>query len=325
MEKPIDFLLLYEKIFKILPTGNIQKLMDICYEIVGVPILTVDIMYNLFGIAPQEKTGDYYWDYLLENRSYETDIAVKLYEQGIMQSVNEKKAPYVINWGDINSMFPKIQGIVKVNDIVEGYVTMQCTEEQITPDRMKAMEIIQDALVLFFKDNDNENSMHYTYQKVFIGELLNNRIQTVKQLELWFKNVGFRPEPPYRIVAVGTENLQEKNVLSYIRKTIQQFFPYQLALIQHNVLYILQYNLNLNKNADVSEHQFNQILTRFNAYCGTSCKYNDLLTTANYQIQAEDALLLGQKTKQKYRICDYSDYYLPAILVPRIEQMPQSN
>ena len=56
----IDFLLLYENIFKILPSGNIQKLMEVCYEIVGVPILTVDIMYNLFGIAPQQKTGDYY-------------------------------------------------------------------------------------------------------------------------------------------------------------------------------------------------------------------------------------------------------------------------
>ncbi len=40
----IDFLLLYENIFKILPSGNIQKLMEVCYEIVGVPILTVDII-----------------------------------------------------------------------------------------------------------------------------------------------------------------------------------------------------------------------------------------------------------------------------------------
>lgn len=325
MEKTIDFLSLYEEIFKILPSGNIQKLMDVCYRIVGVPILTVDIMYNLFGIAPQEKTGDYYWDYLLENRGYETDIAIHMYEQGIMQSVNQQRAPYVINWGDVNHMFPKIQGIIKVNDIIEGYVTMQCTESQITPDRMKAMEIIQDALTLFFKDNDTESSMHYTYQKVFIGELLSSRIQTKKQLELWFKNVGFRPEPPYRIVAVGTEDMQEKNVLSYIRKTIQQFFPYQLALIQHNVLYILQYNMNLNKNADVSEKQFNQILTRFNAHCGTSNYFDNLLETANYQTQAEDALSLGQNCNRKYHIHNYSDYYLPAILAPRIEQMPQSN
>lgn len=326
MNNKIDFLLLYEGIFKILPSGNIQKLMELCYEIVGLPILTVDIMYNLFGIAPQQKTGDYYWDYLLQNRGYSTDIAVHMYEQGIMQSVNEQKAPYVINWGDANANYPKIQGIIKVNDIIEGYVTMQCkTEDEITPDRMKAMEIIQNALTLFFKDNDTENSMHFTYQKVFVAELFSNRIHSQKQLELWFNNVGFVAEPPYRVVTVSTMDRQEKNVLSYIRKSIQQFFPYQLALIQHNILYILQYNLNLNQNAVIAEKQFNLILTKFNAHCGVSNFFHDLLDIANYQIQAEDALTLGRHAEQKYHIHNYSDYYLPAILAPRIEQMPGSN
>lgn len=321
----IDFLLLYENIFKILPSGNIQKLMEVCYEIVGVPILTVDIMYNLFGIAPQQKTGDYYWDYLLEHRGYETDIAIHMYEQGIMQSVNEKKAPFVVNWGDVNPLYPKIQGVIRVNDIIEGYVTMQCTQDQITPDRMKAMEIIQDALAFFFKDNDTENSIYNTYQKVFIGELFNNRIHTKKQLELWFKNIGFSLNPPYRIVTVGTKDKQERNVLSYIQKTIQQLFPYQLGLIQHNILYILQYNLSLNGNPALGEKQFNNILVKFNAHCGSSNYFYDLLEAVNYQIQAEDALMLGQHADQKYRIHSYSDYYLSAILAPRIEQMPQSN
>ena len=59
MENSIDFLHLYEKIYMALPSGNIQNLMEICYEIVGVPILTVDVTYNLFGIAPQEKNYKY--------------------------------------------------------------------------------------------------------------------------------------------------------------------------------------------------------------------------------------------------------------------------
>ena len=151
MENSIDFLHLYEKIYMALPSGNIQNLMEICYEIVGVPILTVDVTYNLFGIAPQEKKGDYFWDYLLENKIYNTEMAILLYENGIMQSVNEKKAPYVVDWGTSNEDFPKILGVIKVNDIIEGYVVMRCTREQITPDRMKAMEIIQNILTLFFK------------------------------------------------------------------------------------------------------------------------------------------------------------------------------
>ncbi|MDO4313286.1 MAG: hypothetical protein Q4C52_09380, partial [Eubacteriales bacterium] len=82
MDKTIDFLHLYEELFKILPSGSLQKLMDVCYEITGIPILVVDIMYNVFGIAPQRKIGDYNWDYLQEHRGYETEMIVQLYEEG---------------------------------------------------------------------------------------------------------------------------------------------------------------------------------------------------------------------------------------------------
>lgn len=324
MEDRIDFLELYERMFRLLPSGNIQKLMELANDITGVPILAVDIMYNLLGIAPQAKTGDYYWDYLLEHKGYETDMVVGLYNEGIMQSVNEMEAPYVIDWGEVNRLYPKIQGIIKVNGIVEGYVTMQCTREQITPDRMKAMELIMHTCGLFFK-SDSESSMDYTYQKLFIGELMNNRIKTRRQLKLWSNDMGYLPNPPYRIAAISTESTQEKNVLSYIRKSVLQFFPYQLAMIQHNILYILQYELGLKQDAEASERQFNHILSKFNAHCGLSNLFYDLLDTANFQIQAEDALKLGRRPGQKYRIYYYQDYYLPAILTPRIEQMPKSN
>lgn len=323
MEDSIDFLNLYKRIFSILPSGNIQKLMEICYEIVGVPIMTVDVTYNLFGIAPDKKVNDCLWDYLVENRSYSTEMAILMYEEGFMQSVNEKKAPYVVDWGTANVDFPKIMGVIKVNDIIEGYVIMRCTKEQITSERMKAMEIIQDTLAFFFKDNDSENSMHYTYQKVFIGELLNNRIHTRKQLDIWFQNIGYDFNAPYRIMTISTDNSREKNVLSYIRKTIQQFFPYHLALIQHNVLYILEYNLNI--NAQIMKKQFNLILLKFNAHCGISSYFYDLLETAGYQTQAEDALVFGKKSCQESRMYYYEDFYLPSILAPRIEQMPLNN
>lgn len=323
MENSIDFLQLYENIYMTLPSGNIQKLMEVCHEIVGVPILTVDVTYNLFGIAPQEKMDDYFWDYLLEHKIYNTEMAIHLYEDGIMQSVNEKKAPYVVDWGTSNEDFPKILGVIRVNDIIEGYVVMRCTKEQIIPERMKAMEIIQNILSLFFKDNDTANTMHYTYQKVFIEELLNNRIHTSKQLGLWFDNIGNAYQSPYRIAAISTDNKQDKNVLSYIRKTIQQFFPYHFELIQQNILYILEYNLTVNDC--VAKKQFDVLLSKFNAHCGISNAYDNLLETSDYRIQAEDALSLGGRIPCDSRIYRYENYYLPAILAPRMEQMPLCN
>lgn len=324
MEHSINFLELYEKIFKILPRNNIQKLMEVCYEIVGVPILTVDVMYNLLGIAPSVKTGDFHWDYLLENRGYETDMIVGLYEDGIMQSVNNRDAPYVVDWGSCKDA-PKIQGIIKVNDIVEGYVTMQCTYEQITPDRLKAMDIIMNVCALFFRENDSESSMQYTYQKVFAGELFNNRIKTQKQLTIWRNDMDCDLNPPYQIFAVSTSDKSEKNVLSYIWKLSQQFSPYQFGLIQKNILYVLHYNLKKRTSWESEETLFTKTLKRFNACCGASRSFADLLHAPDYIKQAEDAMTLGQTRNGASGVYYYEELYLPAILAPRVNQMSRVN
>ena len=119
MEKKIDFLALYQRLFQTLSHGKMQELMDVSYEITGVPILAVDIAYNLLGAVPKNKTGDYYWDYLVEHKRYDMDMTVQLYTDGIMQSVNEKEAPYIVDWGAATEEFPKILGVIKINNIGE--------------------------------------------------------------------------------------------------------------------------------------------------------------------------------------------------------------
>ena len=53
MEKKIDFLALYQRLFQTLSHGKMQELMDVSYEVTGVPILAVDIAYNLLGAVPK--------------------------------------------------------------------------------------------------------------------------------------------------------------------------------------------------------------------------------------------------------------------------------
>ena len=324
MENNINFLTLYQKLFDILSSGNMQDLMDVSYAIVGVPILAVDIMYNLLGAAPQDKTGDYYWDYLLEHKGYETDMTVRLYSDGIMQTVNEKEAPYIVDWGAATEELPKILGVIKVNHIVEGYVVMQCKKGEITEERMRAMAVIQEACSLLMKDSDSESSMELAYQKAFVNELFNNRIHSQKQLELWKRGARFFPEPPYRIITVNTNTSSEKNVLSYISKTFQKHFSHQLLLIQHNVLYILQYSFIPDRAHSFTKELYH-FLAKFNAYCGISNLFDNLLHITDYQMQATDAMNLGKVSDSNSRVYFYEDYYLPAILAPRIDQMPKSN
>lgn len=280
MEKKIDFLALYQRLFQTLSHGKMQELMDVSYEVTGVPILAVDIAYNLLGAVPKNKTGDYYWDYLVEHKRYDMDMTVQLYTDGIMQSVNEKEAPYIVDWG-------------------------AATEELL-------------------KGKTSENSMESVYLKTFINELFNGRIVSEKQLDLWRKNCRFFPKPPYRIITVNTNSSSEKNVLSYISKYFQNLFSDQMLLIQDRVLYILQYSL-LPKMTQMASNELYIFLCKFNAHCGVSNLFENLLDIGDYKIQATDAMCIGKRLDAHSRIHFYKDYYLPAILMPRINEMPRNN
>jgi len=323
MAKELDFIKLYEEIYKCLPRRDIQQLLEVCYEIVGVPILVVDILYNVLGNAPNELTGDALWDHLITNRGFDTEHIASLYEDGIIQTVDNQKAPYIVDWGSSKEN-PKIQGIIKVNDIVEGYVTMCCTHEEITADRIKAMDIIMNICSYFFVRNDSESNMDHTYQRAFVSELFNNRIRSEKQLQTWFYNMQHELHPPFQISAISTVTAHEKNILSYMRKALQELSKYQVLLIQNNTLYILRYQYKEEQKLN-NEENIATILEIFGSQCGMSNSFDDLLDAAIYQKQAEDALDIGREIDKEVTIYHYKDYCTQTVLFPRVKELARAS
>lgn len=325
MKEHIDLLELYKKIFDILPAGNIQKLMEICYEVLGVPILTADIMYNLYGIAPKKKCGDYYWDYLLEHRCYTDEMIVQLYQEGIMQTADMNDTPYIVDFGEAGEGHPKLLGLIKVNHVTEGYVVMQCQKEEITSELVEAMKITANACGLILKDLVNNHGSEVTHKKIFADALFNNRIRSQQQLGLWYEKTGICLSANFCILAIRMDHVHEKNILAFLRKSIQQFYVRQLSVIQNNTLYILLYNLHKKADRLPDDWQLQAILTKFNACCGVSNIFDNLLEISNYQTQAHDALVLGKAADPENRIQPYKNYYLPAIFSLHVSQMPVSN
>ena len=325
MKKNFSFEELYEAIYKILPNEDLQELMEVCYEITGVPILIVDIMYNVYGIAPLHPVGNEYRDYLLEHRTFDDEKVQHMYNDGSINSVDTNKAPYVIDWG-YSEDFPALQGIVKINNSVEAYVTMHPGKGNITDDLMKAMSIIQNVCGYFLKSNRFESSNIPHFQKVFISELISGNIKTEKQLKEWFRDMNCEILPPYSLTAITARNSEEKLALSIIRRSCQTLLPNQLLLIHNNILYILHYKAST-KACNIREYHngLTKIIKRFHAYCGISQLFDNLLQIEDYETQALDAIKYGQMLNPDARLYLYQDYILPAILYPRIEQMPVNN
>lgn len=318
----IDFLRLYSELFNVLPTGNIQAAMDVAYKNIGIPILALDISYNLIGIAPKTKTGEKRWDYLLDNQKLDPDLIAELYDEGILQSVNDREPPFVIDWG-LSEAYPKIEGIIKVKNSVEGYVTMNCTHDQLTEENISAMKIIMDACSIIFSSGSIENTVFFENQKTYIKELFNGTILTNDQLKSWQKALPSELKPPYSVMAIRTERVNEKNVLAYISKFVEQHLTFQFSAIINDVLYVLQYNLNDPDNFDEIDKVLGNIFYRFRAFCGVSNEYQNLLETKIYKMQADNAMMLVNQISPVDRICYYKDCYLSNILIPPTKDLPE--
>ena len=125
--------------------------------------------------------------------------------------------------------------------------------------------------------------------------------------------------------AIRTPYIKEKQLLTNIQKTIQMVTPYQLSMIHHGVLYILTYHIEKAGHQNYIRKILYDLLCKFDAYCGVCNLFNHLTEITPYRIQAESALDLGISLQPDQRIFDYRDFFLPAILAPRINDMAPCN
>lgn len=321
MNQKIDFLKLYEQIYTILPSGSLQSLMDVCYEVTKTPILITDISYNVLGIAPDAPTGDDLWDYLLQHRGCEFDKIEPMLKDGIIRSVDTNKAPYVIDWGTQNGR-PKIQGIVRINNVVEAYVTMNCCSSSVTEDKLKAMEIIQTVCAYFYKGKETEGNMSHTYQKLFMTELMNDKIKTANQLTHWFTDMSFQTKPPYIITAISAVEKNGQLVLSLIKKSLQALHLKQLMLIDQNILYCLHFEYETRL---FNANTLNELLQRFDGRCGISMAFDDLLQFSRYRRQARRALKIGEALHSPERLYHYEDFMLPSLFIDQLSTLSEAD
>lgn len=322
----MDYLKLHEDILEILPDGTIQELMEIAYRHVQRPILATNVTYTLLGSFPKEETGDYYWDYLNRYQKYNTEMMLELYEDGIMQSADRHKDPYLVDWGKAARDWPKIVGLIRIEGRTEGYVSLMCTAGEDLEELLKAMKIIQKACSILYASRQSKSNMETIQQKAFAGELLSGKIETREQLEQWYQNTGFQPGPGYMALAVRPEAAEDQTLLDCLYHEIQIMFPEQLSFVQGQILYVLRYRVEKGtKNEEQRIGRLQKLLEKFHCCCGASNFYYDLFYTADYLIQARDALDLGQKLYRNKCMYFYQDIALASIVYLRTGKMPERN
>lgn len=320
----MDLLSLYEKSFAALSKGGFQSIIDAAYESMQMPIYLHDSAFNMLAAAPMEKIGDYFWDMSLELGCFPRDTIMLFYDQGFMQAASNAKDPYYVDWGDC-AVRPRIQGVVRVNNVVEGYITLLCPKEACTPDHIKATTLITDACAIEMERSKNRNLSENPLFKVFMHDLIKGQVQTKEILDMWLQRLPSSFRGAFQLYAIKYPGGNLKAVQKYIFDLLSRAHAQHIEIIDDDTFYLLLYKLESKNTLDLMRSEVQKNLETLRAYAGISDRFNNIIKFDVFMEQAKAALEIGEFLDPEKGLYRYRDYRFPFIMHTVARHMEEEN
>lgn len=320
----MDLMALYEKTFAALSTGGLQSIMEAAHEVMQLPIFLHDSAFNQLAASPNEKIGDYFWDLSLENGGFPRETIMLFYDQGFMQAASDSREPYYVDWGDC-TVRPRIQGVVRVNGVVEGYITLLCPKEFCTADHMKATTLITNACAIEMERSKNRNLSENPLFKVFMHDLVKGRVRSREALDMWTHRLPASFRGAFRLFAVRTPAPNMAVVQKYLIDLLDSLHVRHIEMIENDLLCLLLYALDGRSAPDRAREELQVRLEGLQAKVGISDRFGDILQFGACMEQAAAALTSGMALDPESTLYFYEDYRFPFIMRTLAGQVSEAN
>jgi sugar diacid utilization regulator len=320
----MNLLTLYERVFSALAKGGgVRAIIEAAYEVMQMPISLHDAAFNLLAVAPREKIGDFFWDLCLELGAFPPEIIMLFYDQGFMEAAQKIREPYYVDWGDCAEL-PRIQGVVRINDVVEGYITIFCPKEIYTPEYEQATRMLVSACAIEMERSNIRNLSKNPLLKVFMHDLIRKKVDTQEKLDLWRQRLPASFKGDFRVYAIETPVPNIKAVQKYLLEVMTAAHSDQIEMVEDNTLYVLLYGLN-HKSTALSMEDVRNKMRSLQAKLGISDRFSDIMQFDVFRKQAEAALEMGGLINAEECVFHYRDYRFPFIMHAMAKQMNEDS
>ncbi len=308
----MNLLALYEKVFSALVGGGLRGIIDAAYAVLGQPISLHDSAFNLLAAAPMEKIGDVYWDSCLDTGVYPREIVMAFYDQGFMEAASKIREPYYVDWGGCAEL-PRIQGVVRLHDVVEGYLAVFCPKEIYTPEYAEATKLLVNACAIEMEHNQRRNLSESPLLKVFMHDLVRGQLNTKEKLAVWGQRLPASFKGTFALHVVDTPVPDVKAVQKYLVAALERVQAEHIEMVDDNKLYVLLYALDGKSRLEPPEDVVN-IFASLNSHMGMSDRFTDIMQFDACRKQAEAALELGKLLRSSDCVYAIGDYRFPAVM-----------
>lgn len=300
--------------------STIQQLLDIGHELLGNPILLVDLSLCFIAQSGGDNiTNEPLWEWTL-SKGYVTEE----YVQSVMTpdlSLSGNEQFYTCGsmsntfWNNKFVKHRQLVGRVAHDEVPMGYLKLLEFNKPITPLDEKTLDMLCNFIAITMKDPNITNNISNNLIDSFLIALLNQKIYDQDAIEERKHLFGLKLYENLFVVTVQPEKRSDINDhLYYMRRILQSFFNRQTILIHNSQIVVLFDTINKEMNENTMS-LFEDLLKKNSCIAGISQSFIHLQELSEYHKQSIGALHMGEILHESKRIFKYKDYIISHMIL----------
>ncbi|MCR5416309.1 MAG: helix-turn-helix domain-containing protein, partial [Pseudobutyrivibrio sp.] len=292
-------------------TGDVKRLLDLAYEILGQPMMLVDIsMCFIAQVGGESVKDEPFWDWILINGYVKED-----YTNMIMEDEISSEEKFVWEYGMENHR----QLVVKIfqNGTPLGYLKMLEYNGPITDLDKEILDNLSNLISIMMSGGQNKLKLSNSKIEKFLTALVDRKILDESEIKERVMAMNLRLYKNLYMVAIEPVAKTELHVeqIYLLKRKLHNILNRSTIFIYENRLVVL-YDTDANSiQEDFALGQLKSVLRQYKLRAGISNVFTDLALAADEYENAEDALFVASKLELKEAYTFFSEHTLDQLIL----------
>lgn len=281
---------------------NINRLLELSSELLGNPLIVIDLSYRIVGYSHLEDILDDFWIKFIKQGYCDYDFVIQVNALPCVKIGKLSKGIYDVKCSESNHK--NLVCNLTSNGVVKGNIILTGSKKEIIESDYKLLSVISKIIALKMNYNTSTPKDTNVIIQTFLYDVLNRNFTSRNEMNERMKIVNLNFKKELRIIVIDIERLNDIEKSCNDVKNIFSSYHIQMEysiFYEHRIVMIYQQN-----NLEEFRKKLLPILEKYNIYVGVSQPFSDLFMCKKYYLQAIKTIDLS---KHAYPDKHYVNYH----------------
>lgn len=303
--------------------ASLQEVIDLAFQRFGIPLIVVDVSYQMLVCSGREGFVDPGWQLILEQGGAPAEHIVNCYiKDGMLDAISGADGAILVDWG-ICSAYPQTSGPIYVGGSLEGFVSVLFMDKLEPASALKLNKLLCRLCAILMRSGGFP--LKATRNPVY--EMLAQKIFDTVHFPKAPEPADYRPyvdAAPGYAVAVLARKMNHGGILAHVKGRILSICARVLYVIREDRLYLLFYGMSAGEMPSV-EKNLRKIVQDYDMCCGCSQTFDSLEGREAYIEQAMLALKAGSRMYPQAKLFHFGEMYADCLLLEAADKWQKEN